>query len=119
MDYSPKLRAAMSEIRKIAEENDIAAFVLLHDKEGYAEFLNRVDPSYSCIRVEDGQLRVRLKTAEVGKEKAKELAEGTFNFVSHFSEMLTLHSRVWRDMKKLLQDAWGGEEGKGKITGHK
>lgn len=50
MQYSPKLKKAMEDIKKILHENDIAGFVVLHTP-GFSEYLNRVDPSYSCAKL--------------------------------------------------------------------
>ena len=118
MQYSPKLKKAMETIKQIVKENDIAAFVVLHDEAGFSEYLNAVSPSYSCLFLENGNVRVRLKTAEVGKERAKKLAEGTYNLVTHFSDMIGRHAMMYIETQKLLKDKWGGEEGDGNHSAH-
>jgi hypothetical protein len=105
MQYDPKLKKAMEQIKKIIEENDIAAFVALHTP-GYTEYFNKVDPSFSCAFLADNQLRVRLKTEEVGKEKAKELEKGTFNMITHFSDILSAHALLYLDTEKILEKSW-------------
>lgn len=118
MQYSPKLKKAMEEIKKIVKDNDIAAFIVLHDEAGFSEYLNAVSPSYSCaILMEDG-LRFRLKQAEVGKEKAKQIAEGTYNMVTHFADMIGKHAMMYIDAQKLLKKQWNGEENRGGETDH-
>lgn len=46
MQYSPKLKKAMAEIKAIADKYDIAAIVCLHTP-GHGEYLLKVDPLYS------------------------------------------------------------------------
>lgn len=108
----------MAEIKKILEKNDIAGFVVLHTIPEHSEFLNHLTTSYSCV-VNDGEgVRFRLKQAEVGKEKAKLLAEGTYNMISHLADMIAQHAMTYIDMKEMLQKKWGGEDGEGLLTSH-
>jgi hypothetical protein len=118
MQYSPKLKKAMEEIKAIVKKYDVAAFVVLHDPKGFTEYLNHVSPSYSCISFENGELRVRLKEAEVGRQKAKQLAEDTFNMVAHFVEMIGKHALMYIEMEKYLKNHWNGEEGDSTHTSH-
>lgn len=118
MQYGPKLKKAMEQIIKIVKENDIAAFVLLHDERGFSEYLNAVSPSYSCASINDEQIRFRLKSAEVGKEKAKIIAEGTYNMVTHFADMLGKHAILYIDAQKMLKEKLGGDEDGGNETSH-
>lgn len=36
MQYSPKLKVAMEEIKEILKKNDIAGFVVIHDSDGFS-----------------------------------------------------------------------------------
>lgn len=47
MQYSPKLKRVMSQIKKILSDNDIAGVVVLHTP-GFSEYLTEIKPSYSC-----------------------------------------------------------------------
>lgn len=118
MQYSPKLKKAMEQIKAIIKENDIAGFVVLHDSTGFSEYLNAISPSYSCGFIEGDQIRFKLKTAELGKEKAKMIAEGTYNMVTHFADMIGKHAIGYINAQKFLKDKWGGEEGTGNETSH-
>lgn len=118
MQYSPKLKKAMEEIKAIIKENDIAAFIVLHDESGFSEYLNAVSPSYSCAIVEQEQIRFRLKGSEVGKERAQQIAHGTFNMVTHFADMIGKHAILYIDAQRFLKEKWGGEEGDGNETSH-
>lgn len=81
MQYSPKLKKAMKEIKGILEKNDIAGFVIIHDP-GFVEYLNHLSPSYSCIRVERGALRAKLKSSELPPGKAEKIAGDTNNMMT-------------------------------------
>lgn len=118
MQYSPKLKKAMEQIKQIVKDNDIAAFVVLHDEAGFSEYLNAVSPSYSCATLEDGNIRFRLKKAEIGEKKAKQVAQGTYNMVTHFADMIGKHAICYMDAEKMLRDKWGGEQGDGNETSH-
>lgn len=118
MQYSPKLKKAMEEIKKIVKENDIAAFVVLHDEAGFSEYINAVSPSYSCAVLMEEGVRFRLKQSEVGKEKAQRLAQGTYNMVTHFADMIGKHALMYMDAQKLLKDKWGGKDGPSNETSH-
>jgi len=96
------------EIKPILKKHDIAAFVLLHEP-GFTEYLNAVTPSYSCAVVEPDGIRVRLKQAEVGKEKAKLLAEGTYNMITHLATVIAKHAIMYMDAEKALTKHWDGE----------
>lgn len=118
MQYSPKLKKAMEQIKQIVKENDIAAFVVLHDEAGFSEYLNAVSPSYSCAILQEDGVRFRLKGAEVGKERAQQIAQETYNMVTHFADMIAKHAMMYMDAQKLLKEKWGGEEGRGGETSH-
>lgn len=47
MQYNPKLKKAMKEIKEIIDKHDIAASVVLHTP-GHGEHFMKIDPSYSC-----------------------------------------------------------------------
>lgn len=120
MTYSPKLKKAMEEIKAILKKHDIAGFILLHDRQGFTEYLNHINPSYSCAFLQDGQFRVRLKTEELpgGKTQAKLLAEDTYNMVTLMTDVLVIHASGYIDFQKMLKEHWGGEEGTGNHTSH-
>ena len=119
MQYSPKLKMAMEEIKAVLKKHDIAGFVLIHTP-GFVEYLNHINPSYSCAFVQGEQLRVKLKTAELpgGKVQAKQLAEDTYNMVTLMTDILTMHTPGYIDFQKMLKENWGGEDGRSSHTSH-
>lgn len=117
MQYSPKLKKVMEEIKAIIKKNDIAGFVVLHDEAGFSEYVNQISPSYSCATInEEGNIRFRLKGAEVGKEKAKKIAEGTFNMVTHMADVVGRHAMFYIEAQEMLKKKWDGYELPGSDT---
>lgn len=68
MQYSPKLKTAMEEIKAILAKHDIGAMIVLHTP-GHSEFLNKLNPSYSCIIQTGDQIRFKSKLADYGGDK--------------------------------------------------
>jgi hypothetical protein len=122
MQYSPKLKIAMDEIKQVLKKHDIAAFLVLHTP-GFAEYLNHVNPSYSCAFMDEDPIRgsgikVKLVTAEVGKENARQLANDTMNMITIFAEMIGKHAMLYIDTEKMLRKKWDVEDLPGEETGH-
>ena len=109
----------MEEIKAIIEKHDIAAMVILHTP-GFTEYLNKIDPSYSCAKVahNGSGIEVRLKGAEVGKEKARQLATDTFNLVTLMADTLAPTAMMYMQAQEFLKAKWGGTEGPGTHTSH-
>jgi hypothetical protein len=108
MQYSPKLKKAMEQIKKLLTENDITGLVILHTP-GFSEYLNHCTASYSCAKPDASGIRLELKAAEVGKERARELANGTFNMVHHFATQSAIHAQFYMDMEEMLRQKWSAE----------
>lgn len=110
----------MEEIKDVLNKHDIAGYVVLHSQKGFIEYLNHLSPSYSSAFLQDGQLRVKLKTAELpgGKAQAKELAEKTYNMITLMTDIIVMHAAGYIDFQKMLKERWGGEEGTGNHSAH-
>lgn len=65
MNYSPKLKKAMEEIKGILHKHDIAGLVVLHTP-GNAEYLLELSPSYSRVKIDPlkGTMRIRARLKE-------------------------------------------------------
>lgn len=109
MQYSPKLKKAMEKIKAILKENDISGFVVLHTP-GFSEYVNHLQTSYSCAKVVPHGIEFKLKTAEVGKEKAFQIASHTFNQITHLSTQIAKHAMLYMDAKEVLKEKWNGIE---------
>lgn len=89
MQYSPKLKKAMEEIKAIIAKYDIAALVVLHAP-GDSEYLNAIAPSYSCMKWNGDELRIRAKLKEDfngDKKKMEEKLAATSNMLRLLSEV--------------------------------
>lgn len=95
MQYSPKLKIAMEEIKAVLKKHDIAGAVVLHTP-GHSEFLMKIDPSWSCAKIERGQIIVR--NIGFSRAKKKKTAEDTVNMVCLMGETM---GRLGLDMLNL------------------
>lgn len=118
MDYSPKLKSVMEQIKTILKENDIAGFVVLHTTPNYSEYLNYVSPSYSCVKFEGSNMRFTAKASEVGKEKAHQLQADTYNMITHFADVIGMNALNYMKVKDALQERLSGEDGDSSHTSH-
>jgi hypothetical protein len=89
MQYSPKLKNAMKELKKILLKYDIAGTITIHTP-GHAEYLNHITPSYSCAKIVEPEGRFELK---VKKEHFSHEAERQ-NKLRDTANMLNLLSDV-------------------------
>lgn len=89
MQYSPKLKKAAEEIKAVIKKYDIAALIVLHTPY-HSEYVNEITPSYSCMKWNGDELRIRAKLKEDfnGDKKAmeKKLAD-TSNMLRLLSEV--------------------------------
>lgn len=85
MQYSPKLKKAMEEIKEILRKHDIAANIVLHTP-GHAEYLTHIKPSYSCASIDEltGKFELKAKKIHFTNEAER------LNKLSDTSNMLNL-----------------------------
>ena len=112
MQYSPKLKKVMEQIKSILKENDIAGVIAIHTP-GFSEYLNHVTTSYSCATITPEGVRLKLKVSEVGEAKAEQIANDTYNMVVHFTKHLSENAMFYMDTEKLLTEKLGGRNTKG------
>ena len=99
MQYSPKLKKAMEEIKEILHKHDIAGVVAIHT-EGHAEYLNHITPSYSCANIDElnGKFELRAKKAHFSNDAER------LNKLRATANMLSLLSDVTaRNAMSLMQ----------------
>lgn len=68
MQYSPKLKRVIEQMKKICEKEDIGAIIVLHVP-GFSEYTMMMSPSYSCVIREPDMIRVRAKIADFNGDK--------------------------------------------------
>jgi len=92
MQFDPKLKNAMEEIKQILKNYDIAGIVVLHNNtgpdNGHGEYMMKIDPSYSCANLNDSTGELRLKATEemYGKAKRDRMLEDTANMFVMLTE---------------------------------
>lgn len=116
MQYSPKLKKAMQEIKEILLKHDIAGTVTIHTP-NHAEYLNHITPSYSCAKINETTGAFELKAKKIHFSNDAE----RINKLTATSNMLNLLSDITaKNVLNLIQasevtdkflDAEHGEEG--------
>ncbi len=115
MQYSPKLKRVMAKIKDILIEEDIEGIVILHHQK-WSEILNHLETSNSCAKITEKGFEFKLKSSELGKERANEIAENTFSTIVHFSDHAIPLAENYLLAKQLLKSQWNGTEEGGSFT---
>lgn len=107
LDYDPKLKEAAAEIRSICRKFDIAAYVVLVSPT-HSEFVLEVEPSWSATHWENAEngnpaLRFRVKSAEVGKDKAQRLVDLTCHMIYQMRDLCALGFKFTESMIRLVE----------------
>ena len=103
MQYSPKLKNIMEQIKKILKDNDVAAFVVIHEN-GFSEFINHVETSLSAVKISDTGLHVKLKKNDPNADK---IAQNTLNMCHHLAKSMGENALMFMNMEDLLIKKWG------------
>lgn len=120
MQYHPKLKKAMEQIKEILREHDIAAYVVLHTP-GYSEYLNHISPSYSCAKHEgDNGVRFKAKAEDYNgsKEVRNQKIKDTVNMVGHFADATSRDALNYIQLTEELQKITGAIDLPGSNTSH-
>lgn len=115
MIYSPKLKKAMEEIKDIIKKHDIGAAVYLHTP-GFSEHYKNITPSYTCLSYDGNNVRLRVKASEVGSEKAHELANDSYNLLTHFATLISNDAVIFMELEQTVRNILGGESYPGTST---
>jgi hypothetical protein len=88
MQYSPKLKRVMSDIKKMLDENDIAGIVVLSEY-GFGEFLVKVNTQDSIANIQNNELRLKtsLKNCDGNKQLLEKKIIYTANMLSILSDI--------------------------------
>lgn len=69
MQFSPKLKNAMKDIENILKRYDIAGVVVLHTP-GHSEHLLRINPTYSCAKIDGDRVTLKAKLSHYNGDAA-------------------------------------------------
>ena len=120
MQYSPKLKIAMTEIQTILRRYDIGASVVLHTP-GFSEYFLKLDPSYSCAIQDGDKIRVKAKLQEDfnGDKEAqiKKIGE-TVNLITHLADTNTNTSISMYDLLTVIGKVVDVDSDKGDCSSH-
>lgn len=110
MQYSPKLKKAMEEIKGVLNKYDIAGLVCLHTP-GFHEYLNKIDPKYSALSFKnDGaafEIKGHSKHYFGNKEMRDQKLADTKNMVEHFSIFAGSQFMLYDEINKKMEETWG------------
>lgn len=86
MQFSPKLKKAAEEINRVLLRHNLAGFAVLHTP-GFIECITKLDPTYSCCRVNGDKLilKVRLEDYNGNIAAWKKSTEDTGNMLRSIS----------------------------------
>lgn len=112
MQYSPKLKRAAEQIKKILKDNDLAGFAVIHTP-GNSEFILEITPSYSAAKWNATRDRVIIegKAAHYNGDKAKrdKKLTDTMNMFHHLSTVTGTNSLSLMQISELADKAWNAE----------
>lgn len=120
MQYSPKLKMAMEEIKAVLKKHDIAGSIILHTP-GFGEYAKVWEPSYSCVKLEgNGQFRFRAKAEDFGgsKEKRNEVLQSTANMLSILGTLVGREALQLLELSKILDKHIGAQHDDGNHSSH-
>src|SRR4051812_33483380 len=86
MQYSPKLKKAMEEIKAVVKKYDVGAIVVLHTP-GFSEYLFKIDPGYSAAKLEVDRVRINIKAEHYAGDKKlrDQFVSDTSNLLHHLA----------------------------------
>lgn len=108
MDFNPKLKNAMAEIKAILDKHDIGGLIILHIP-GHGEHLIKIDPSYSCAFIDNTPgiqgVRVRAKLSDYSGDslKLKNKVEDTVNMFQILTDLTVLRASQLIDVSEMLK----------------
>lgn len=103
LNYSPRLKEAMEEVKVILKRYDIAGVIVLHEP-GFAEHIIKTDPGYSCARLVNGGMRVTATQEKYGEKRGK-VMDDTFNMFQLLAEVSGKCSLLLIDVEEQMTKA--------------
>ncbi len=120
MQYSPKLKNAISEINEILDKYDVAGSIVLYDV-GNSEYLLKINPSYSCASFDGDNLRVKARLKEDFNGDIKSFQKkksDTSNMLSLLAESTGFLSLNLLKISKIVDEKMGAEHFGNSSTSH-
>ena len=111
LDFSPKLKNAMEEIKQVLKKHDIGGLIILHTP-GYGEHYIKLSPSYSALELTRKGVIMRAKG------KSQETIENSLNLLKIIIDLGLFQIYPLMGMSKKMDEYYSAEYDKGKHTGH-
>ena len=117
MKYSPKLKKAAEQIKKILNDNDIAGYFVIHtcslNGEGFSEFVVDITPSYSAVEWNATKDSIKIKGKLEHYNGDKKLRDTklvqTTNMLHHLSTRAMEDGLMLARVSKLADQTWDSE----------
>lgn len=74
----------MAEVKAVLDKYDVAGVAVLHAP-GHSEYLLKVDPSYSCAKIQGQELRFKTKGLNLSKSAKRKMISDTANMMHGLS----------------------------------
>lgn len=110
LDFSPKLKNAMEEIKQIINKYDIGGLIVLHSP-GYGEHYMKLNPSYSA-------LEIKPREGIIMRGKGKKAVEDSLNLIKIIVELGIANIYPLMEISEKMDKYYNAEHDKGKHTGH-
>lgn len=106
----PRLKIARAEIEAVLRKHDLAGVVVLHTP-GMSEFFYNIQPSYSCVWIDEAHSILRLKSTlnDYGGDlqaQRRDLA-ATANMTQALAVDLTRAAQMFEDVARLVNRPFG------------
>lgn len=87
MQFDPKLKKAMEEIKGILAKHDVGAVIILH-RPGFSEYLNKFNPTYGAVEINGDKITVKGKAEHYpSKQERDKHLENSINMLTHFQDI--------------------------------
>lgn len=116
-ESSHVLKTVMEEIEELLVRYDLGAVVVLHTP-GHSEFLQRIDPSYSCAYFVDGGVQFNTKRLGISKEQKQNMLKHTANMFKLLADNTGMIAMGMIELSEFIDKQVGAEHGEGKLTPH-
>ncbi len=110
----------MERIKAILKEYDLGASIVLHTP-GFSEFLLKVDPSYSCVKTNGDEIRIKTRLQEDynGDKKLRDKAiEDSVNMIGHFGDVNGKTALMFFELMDRIKKEIDVEETGGNMSSH-
>ena len=108
MQYSPKLKKVIAEIKAIIEKNDLAGFVCLVEP-GNSEYLHIINPSFSAAFFDGKEIRIKTKGLPLSPKEKSKLLTTTSNMLALLSTTVAQNGLSLCEVSQFIDKKIGAE----------